>query len=270
MTRIKNTLTMKLFLLLFSSWFLFLPLKAEEWKLRYTKPAQIWEEAIPLGNGRIGAMVFGSPQKEILQLNEETIWGGSPYRNDTPVNPQVLNEIRRLVFEGKTDEADRLANQTFFKGPHGMPFQTAGELEILFQHHDDYEHFHRELDLNSAIATTTYTVNNIQYQREYFSSFSENVLIVRLTAKKKRALSFTISYKNSMATAIFTEKEDLVLNGKGTDHEGIEGKVRYQVRTRVKQRGGNLFTDDNTIRVENASEAVLYIAIGTNSPIISR
>ena len=142
---------------------------AQDTRLWYDTPAKIWEEALPIGNSRLGAMVYGIPEKEELQLNEETIWGGGPYRNDNPEALGALPKVRELIFEGRTREADQLINQTFFTKTHGMPFQTAGSVILNFPGHQNYQDYYRELDLDRALATTRYTVNGIKYTREVFS-----------------------------------------------------------------------------------------------------
>ena len=123
-----------------------------EFKLKYDQPAKIWEEALPLGNSRLGVMVYGIPQREELQLNEETIWAGSPYRNENEKALHALPEARKLIFEGKTKEADQLVNETFFTRTHGMPYQTAGSVILDFPGHENYQDYYRELDINKAVA----------------------------------------------------------------------------------------------------------------------
>lgn len=254
-------------MLLFSSTILFLfslHLPAQELKLWYDKPAIAWEEALPLGNARLGAMVYGTPQREEVQLNEETIWGGSPYRNDNPKAISALPDVQKLIFEGKNEEADKLINATFFGGPHGMPYQTAGSLILHFEGHQEYQNYYRELDLNKAVALTRYTVNGVTYTRELFSSFADDVIIMRLTADKKGSLNFEATYQNPSEHTISTRGSRLILNGKGSDHEGVPGKITYEIQTEIKNKEGKVEVDGQKIRVTNATEAIVYISIGTN------
>ena len=160
-------------------------LSAGDLKLRYDQPARIWEEAIPLGNSRLGAMVYGIPGREELQLNEETIWGGGPYRNDNPEALNALPEVRNLIFERKHGEADELINQTFFTKTHGMPFQTAGSVILDFPGHGRFDNYSRELELDRAVTTTRYQVDGVEYTREAFASFPDDVIIMRISANKK-------------------------------------------------------------------------------------
>ncbi|PRD54634.1 glycoside hydrolase family 95 protein [Sphingobacterium gobiense] len=235
-------------------------------KLSYDKPAdaKVWEQALPIGNGRLGAMVYGIPQREELQLNEETIWGGGPYRNDNEKGGAALPQIQQLVFAGKTDEADKLINETFFTKTHGMPFQTAGSVIMHFPGHEAYADYTRGLDLEKAVATSRYTVDGVTYTREVFSSFAEDVIAMQLTASKKGALNFTLEYSNPSEHRVFKDGSRLVLEGRGTTHEGINGKIVYRAYTAVKHKDGKVALTDNTLQVSDATSVVVYIAIGTN------
>lgn len=248
-----------LFLVLFTGF-----INGQELKLKYDKPAQQWEEALPLGNSRLGVMVYGIPQREELQLNEETIWGGAPYRNDNTKALVALPKAQKLIFEGKAQEADQLINETFFTKTHGMPYQTAGSLILNFDEHTNYQDYYRELDLNRAVATTRYAVNGVNYKREIFSSFDDDVIIMQITADKQEALNFDVGYANSSDHKIYKTEDVLVLDGKGTDHEGISGKIRYQIHTKIINEDGQVQILDDKIKVTGATVATLYISIGTN------
>lgn len=239
-------------------------LSAQDLKLRYDQPAKVWEEAIPLGNSRLGAMIYGIPDREEIQLNEETIWGGGPYRNDNPKALDALPEVRKLIFEEKNGEADKLINQTFFTQTHGMPFQTAGSVILEFPGHKNFKNYTRELDLNRAVATTRYLVDGVEYTREAFSSFADDVFIMRISANKKGALNFEAGYYNHSEHTVFKRENALILEGKGSEHEGIEGAIRYQTHTNIKNTDGNVKVTDNKIFVNNATSVVLYISIATN------
>lgn len=239
-------------------------LSAQELKLHYDQPAKKWEEALPLGNSRIGAMVYGIPQREEIQLNEETIWGGSPYRNNNPEALEALPQVRKLVFEGKSREAGQLINRTFFTKTHGMPFQTAGSVIMNFPGHEDYNNYYRELDIDRAVATTRYTVEGVQYTREVFSSFADDVVMMRITSSQKGTLNFSLEYTNPAKHTIFNKGNVLVLEGQGTDHEGIPGAVRYQTHTLVKNKDGQVNATDHQITVSNATSVVVYISLSTN------
>lgn len=241
-----------------------LHLPAQDLKLWYDTPAKVWEEALPLGNSRLGAMVYGNPAEEEIQLNEETLWGGSPHRNDNPKAVGALKEVQELIFRKEYGEADKRINETFFGGPHGMPYQTAGSLMLRFKDHSDWQDYYRELDLEKAVATTRYRVNGVTHKRELFSSFADDVIILRLTADKKRSISFEAAYRNPAQHTVTKRGEKLVLRGKGVDHEGINGKIEYEIQTEIRQRGGTVEVSEDKIRITNATEAILYISIGTS------
>ncbi len=243
--------------------------EADNLKLWYDEPASRWVEALPIGNGKLGAMVFGDPKNEQIQLNEETIWGGSPHNNTNPKAKDALEEIRRLIFEGKNVEAQELCRPSICSPrPNGMPFQTVGALHLDFEGVDDYSSYYRELDIENAVTTTRFVANGVTYTREAYASFPDQLLIIRLTASKKKSISFTARYttpyKQNVERCISPKKE-LQLNGKANDHEGIEGKVRFTALTRIDNNGGKLnVLSDSTLQVVDANSVTLYVSVGTN------
>ena len=130
-----------------------LSIQAGDLKLWYKQPAGTWVEALPVGNSRMGAMVYGGTAREELQLNDETMWGGSPYRNDKPEALESLPQVRELIFAGKNMEAQNLIQENFYAGKHGMPYQTIGSLIIETPGHEKVTDYYRDLDLERAVAT---------------------------------------------------------------------------------------------------------------------
>jgi len=165
----------------------------EPLRLWYTQPAANWNEALPVGNGRLGAMIFGDPATEHLQLNEETVWGGGPHNNVYPEFAPVIKEVRRLILEGRYAEAQELADTKIASPQNGMPYQTLGDLLIAFPGHDSCTGYNRALDIENAVATVSYTANGIRYKREIFSSFADQVIICRLTADKSSSINAMVS-----------------------------------------------------------------------------
>ena len=152
-------------------------LSAQEYKLWYDRPAQVWTEALPLGNGRLGAMVYGTPATEQIQLNEETIWAGRPNNNANPNALEYIPRIRDLVFAGKYLEAQTLATEKVMaKTNSGMPYQSFGDLRIAFPGHTRYTNYYRELSLDSARTLVRYEVDGVQYRRETITSFTDQVI----------------------------------------------------------------------------------------------
>ncbi|WP_288424982.1 glycoside hydrolase family 95 protein [uncultured Spirosoma sp.] len=237
-------------------------------KLWYTKPSgTVWENALPVGNGRIGAMVYGNVPEETLQLNEGTVWSGSPNRNDNPNALAVLPEIRQLIFDGKQKEAEQLANKSILtKKSHGQMFQPVGNLLLTFAGHDTYTDYYRELDIERAVARTTYKVGDVTYTREVIASLPNNVLAVQLSADKPGKLSFVTSFTSLHPNAVIntTNRNELMLAGTTADHEGVPGKVTFKSLARIKTKGGTVSANGMTLVVDGATTATIYLAIATN------
>lgn len=200
-------------------------------KLWYNAPAgSVWEKALPLGNGRLACMVYGNPEKEVIQLNEATLWSGGPNRNDSKSSLAALPEVRKLIFEDKRKEAADLASKEIKSEKiNGMCYQTVGNLNLSFPSHEHYENYYRDLDLERAVATTTYTVDGVTYKREVFSSKPDQVMIVHLTASKKASITLSASMFSPQKSTIITKgKDELVLSGISGDKDGIKGQDKFQ------------------------------------------
>lgn len=237
---------------------------AQNLKLWYQQPAKTWVEALPVGNSSMGAMVYGGTSREELQLNEETLWGGGPYRNDNPKALESLAEVRNLIFSGKTMDAQNLIDQTFYTGRNGMPYQTIGSLIIEAPGHEKAKNYYRDLDLERAVATTRYQVDGVNFQREVFASFPDRVIIVRFTADKPGELNFKVSYDSPLQSTVRKQGKKLVLRGKGGDHEGVKGVIEVETQSQVIAEDGKVSLTDKYISVEHATAATLYIAAATN------
>ena len=238
---------------------------ASDLKLWYSSPAKEWVEALPVGNCSMAAMVYGGVEQDELQLNEETMWGGGPYRNDSPQALDNLERVRSLIFAGKNMEAQQLIDKTFYSGRNGMPYQTVGSLLLDMPGHAGYAGYRRELDLSRAVATTSYTAGGVTYRREVFASFPDRVIVMRLTADQPGKLTFSLRYKTPLkAHEVACKGGDLVLTGRGDSHEGVESAIRMETRTRVKTEGGRQKVKNGKIEVEGATSATVYVAAATN------
>lgn len=237
---------------------------AQNLKLWYQQPAKTWVEALSVGNSSMGAMVYGGTSREELQLNEETLWGGGPYRNDNPKALESLAEVRNLIFSGKTMDAQNLIDQTFYTGRNGMPYQTIGSLIIEAPGHEKAKNYYRDLNLERAVATTRYQVDGVNFQREVFASFPDRVIIVRFTTDKPGELNFKVSYDSPLQSTVRKQGKKLVLRGKGGDHEGVKGVIEVETQSQVIAEGGKVSLTDKYISVEHATAATLYIAAATN------
>ena len=235
-------------------------------KLWYNKPAERWVEALPIGNGRIAAMVYGNPANEKIQLNECTVWAGSPYRNDNPKALEALPKIRKLIFDGKYDEAEELANTSFkAEKAQGMPYQPVGNLCLKFPDHENYTDYYRELNLENAVTSLSHKVNGVKFKREIFSSFTDQVIVIHLTADKQGQINFTASMNSPANTKVFCEgKDKLILSGITRDHEGIKGMVKYEAITKIIIDGGDILSGDSTLTVRNSNSVVIYVSMASN------
>ena len=232
----------------------------------YDEPAgDVWVQALPIGNGRLGAMVYGNPAREELQLNENTVWAGSPYRNDNPAAREALATVRALIFAGYHAEAQQLADETFFSGPNGMPYQPVGSLSLSFPGHEAFTDYRRELDLSQAVTTTTYSVDGTTFKREIFASAPDDVIAVRLTADRPGQISFEATLPTPQEATVRTDGDNrLILSGQTGDHEGVTGQVRFQAIAEITAEGGALSSTGTSLSVRGADSATIYISIGSN------
>ena len=241
----------------------------------YDQPAKNWNEALPIGNGRIGAMIFGDPLNDRLQLNEDSLWSGGPQDADNPEALKALPEIRKLLFAGKYSEAQNLANRTLIckgKGsghgsggriPYGS-YETLGDLRIEMGSKGAVTAYRRELDINTATVTISYEQDGILFKRELFSSFPDQVLVVRLSASKPGALSFRASLSRPAAFAVSSPgKGDVLMKGQLWDGSSDNG-VKYAARLRAINTKGNAVAQDGSIRIEGADSVTLLLSAATD------
>ncbi len=249
------------------------PKKVEEqnyMKLWYKAPAKVWEEALPLGNGRLGAMVFGGTSTERIQLNEETIWGGEPGNNLPKGFNEILPKVRQLIFEGKYKEAEQL---TFTVVPrhapewnnYGMPYQTLGSLYLDFENQDKVTHYYRDLDISNATSTTTYEVNGVTYTRTSFISAKDEVMVVQLRASKPGMISCNIRMDSPhVKYQVSTNNNTLYLDGVSGNVDNKIGKVQYHSIVKPILDGGAITQSDTSLIVKDANSLTILVSIGTN------
>ena len=239
---------------------------AQDLKLWYDKPAGQWVEALPVGNGRLGAMVFGGVDSDRLQLNEGTLWAGGPYDPSCPEALQALPEARRLIFAGKYGEANGLIGAKMMARPlKQMPYEPVGDLKLSFPRNGDVTGYRRELDLDTAIARMTYTVAGVKYVREVFSSPVDQVIVVYLTADKPGRIDFTAAMATPQQATVAAESPGtLVMRGVNAEANGIPGALKFQARVRVLTQGGRISTAKDSVSVSGADSATLLIAAATS------
>lgn len=257
--------------ILFSLFFLLLELNSFAQsetllKLWYDKPAEQWVEALPVGNGRLGAMIYGNPLKEEIQLNENTIWAGQPSNNNNPAAKEALPKVRELIFQGKYKEAQDLVDAKFIsRKTQGMPYQTAGSISLSFPGHDKFSNYYRELNIENAVATTIYTAEGVKYKRECFSSYPDQIIAIRISADKPGKINFSASLNHPLPVNICTKGNDeLLLSGVSGDCDSIKGAVKFNSRIKIIAKGGTVASKENNLTVTNADEALILISIATS------
>ena len=243
---------------------------AAQHRLWYDQPAQTWTQALPIGNGVMGGMVFGTPAVEHIQINEETIWAGQPNNVVNPNAKKVLPKVRQLIFEGKYKEAQELANAEVMPNAAGqnmgMPYQPFGDLYIAMPGHTDYQNYERWLDLDHAKSVVRYSVDGVQYERETIAPLGgHHVIAIHLTASEKGKITFTANMTSPHENPLINmDDNEATLLGVSSKHEGLKGKVRFMGRMAVDTKGGKVSGSNGILSVTGADEATLYITVGTN------
>lgn len=233
-----------------------------ETAVRYDSPAQAWNEALPVGNGRLGGMVFGTVGQEQIQFNEDSIWYGGPRNRNNPDALANLPEVRRLLFEGRLKEAHRLAEAALSGTPRSQRhYVTAGDLFIRFEHPEGEKRlYRRELDLERAVATTTYEYGGVTYRREVFCSYPDQVMVVRLEADRPGALTFSARFerkKGKYMDLSFRHGTDTI--GMSNDCGGKDGLV-YSAAVKAVPTGGRVRVVGEHLLAEQADQVTLILA----------
>lgn len=244
--------------------------------LWYNAPASAWEEALPVGNGRLGAMVFGNYGEERIQLNEETYWSGGPYSTVVKGGAEVLPEIQKLIFEGKPLEAHKLFGRNLMGYPvEQMKYQSLANLHLFFEEENEVSDYKRWLDIETATTGVEYTAQGVHYTREVIASAPDQVIIVRLTASEPGKISFRAELRGVRNMAHSNYGTDyfrmdglgdngLLLTGKSADYLGVEGKLRYRAQLKAVPEGGTMKVIGSELHVNGANSVTLYFVAATN------
>ncbi len=247
-------------------------------KLWYDRPATIWEEALPLGNGKTGAMVFGGVVSERIQINDLTLWSGYPIDTNNPEGPGILEKTREAVFKGDYIQAGEEWKK--IHGPYCARYLPMGDLSIRMRHKDTVaSEYYRDLDIQKAISTVRYTAGGVVFKRESFVSHPDKIMVIRLTCDKPGSLSFeaSLSSKLRFTTEILPDNT-LIMKGKAPYHvahraadtvqvgyrENDGEGTNFEIRLKIDTEGGRISVSGDKLIVDGASEVKIYVA-GTTS-----
>ena len=228
--------------------------------LQYVQPARNWNEALPVGNGRLGAMVFGTVPRERIQFNEETLWTGGPHDYTHPGASEYLDPIRKLLFEGKPREAEKLAMEHFMSVPLGQKaYQPFGDLYLEFPGHEKYSGYMRSLDISQAICQTSYKVNGVTFTREVLASQPDQIIAIHLTSDKLKSLSFGMMMDSPHDSRSITNNGSQQTLTVAVKDGVLHGVARLKVET-----DGKIEDSNQAIRITDAGSATIYLAAATN------
>lgn len=247
---------------------------AQDLKLWYSRPAKQWTDALPIGNSRMGAMVFGGVEQETLQLNEETFWAGGPHNNLNPKGRYALDNIRQLVFNDKFAEAQKMIDANFNTPQNGMRFLPFGNVKLNFNYQSGSSIsqggegeglYYRDLNLENATATVRYKVGDVEYSRTAFASLADDVIILRIEANKKGALSFNLGYDcpKELNPSVSVKGNQLTMRCEGVEQEGVAAALNAQCLITVKA-DGKVKANGSSLDINTASAATIYIIGATN------
>ncbi len=243
----------------------------EAMKIWFAQAAATWNDALPVGNGRLGAMVYGTVATEKIQINEESLWSGSQLNNNNPQAATHSKEIQRLLLEGKNEEAHALSDRYLLGTPPEFgSYQTLADIDISFSHLKEVKNYTRSLDLRTGIATIQFTANDVVYKRTVFASAPDNSIVVHLESSKPNQLEFKVALNRQQDA--FTQAVDnnsLLLTGQIVDltdaNKGPGGlHMKFNAALRLSQQGGTVTRGSNNLYVANATSATLLITGATD------
>ena len=238
-------------------------------KLWYKQPAKEWTEALPVGNGRIGAMVFGKTDTERIQLNEESLWAGSQMNNNNPKASKNLKQVQQLILDNKIDEAGKLAQKTMLGTPPKIrSYQTLGDVYLDFGSREILN-YQRELDLETGICKTSYTSNGVNYTEQVIASAPDNVIVVHLSASSVGKLNLKIRLEREQDAVVKAEGNKLLMTGQIIDApDSLAGPagahMRFETQLETLLKDGKITTEGNSLKVTNATEITLLITAATD------
>jgi alpha-L-fucosidase 2 len=234
----------------------------ENLTLWYEKPAEKWEEALPVGNGRLGAMIYGGISQDHIQFNEETLWSGEPHDYSNKEASQYLEKIRSLIWQGKQKDAEKLALERFMSVPlHQKKYQPFGDLWLTFPENESISGYRRELNLSNAVCKTSYKAGGFEYTREYIASYPDNVILINIACSGKKALTFDVSMTALHEGFSVIPEKDGTLSLKVRVKDGV---LRGTALVKVTTRGGKISFAGSKLHIEKANEASIWLTAATN------
>lgn len=269
---------MKVKSLLFSGWMLFSAVSGygKDYKLWYDAPATVWEEALPLGNGRIGAMVYGNPTQEVYQLNEETLWSGYPQDCNNPKAAEVLPLVRKAVDEGDYVKASALWKENA-QGPYTARYLPLANLMLSQPTEKQSKNIYRDLNISNATATVTYEADGVKYRRTSFISYPDQVMVVKMEADKKQSVSLDVRLNSLLRYQVkATAQDELLLDGKAPSYVANRDYdprqviyhdqlgLKFKVKVKLLSKGGTYASGDSLLSIRNADEVTLLLSAATD------
>ncbi|MHC4639740.1 MAG: glycoside hydrolase family 95 protein, partial [Planctomycetota bacterium] len=235
-------------------------------KLWYDKPAEKWTEALPVGNGRLGAMIYGDAIKEHIQFNEDSLWTGFPRDYSNPQGCHYLHQIRELIFEGKQREAEKLARAKFMSIPLRQDrYQPFGDVWIEFEGHEHVTNYRRELSLDQAVVTVRYQAGAAAFEQTVFASYPDQVIVIRLRSNKEN-LNFTIGQTSPHPDVItrILDNKILTLHGQLKENQTKPSILKFESRLKVLSHNGTVQADGDKLRFKNAGSVTFVLAAATS------
>ena len=235
-------------------------------RLWYDQPAKIWLEALPVGNGRLGGMVYGGPAVDEIQLNEDSFWSGGPHNNNSSSAASNLKKVRDYIFKGQEKQAEDLINQTFIKGPHGQKYLTLGSLKLTHAGiaNNKVENYRRELDLSTALSTVSFDQDGHHYSRTTFATMLDSIIVMRLEADTLSTFTLRHNIVSGLSRSFNKSDDGWVVYVNGVDHEGVTAKLYASLRYRVESDGEVVYGTAGTVTVSNYTWATVYVSAATN------
>jgi alpha-L-fucosidase 2 len=244
--------------------------KTNQYVLWYQQPAKIWDEALPVGNGRLGAMDYGGVYNERIQLNEESLWAGENINVNNPNALRDLPKIREMIFEGNIKEAYKLGNKSLLgTPPRFRSYQSLGDIYLSFDSLAPTTDYQRKLYLNYGISRTVYTIDGTTFIREVFASALDNIIAVRLTANKPGAINVKIALQRKQDASVQIENNQLIMTGqiidKPDEERGPGGKhMKFAAKLKAINKGGEINAGDSLLIVKNANELDILFTAATD------